>query len=351
MKQLITITIVLVATVVAEAQVAPKPTDDAAVRQGFAAHVAASDLYTAEQKQQIAQLVELVEKSPEDAGSMVSAGLMVLYPKFESAVTDIASDKLDRAVTALKTMVEAKDEYLAANAQYYLARAYAIDERYEEALPLLQTLTKTGADKTQHLGEATFLRGVCEVETLQRKEALKTLKSFVEKFPNSSERLLIGAMHMIDELAFMEDGTMADVQDRMDYSRRRLDIAESGKRTQDEQNRIIKILDKLIEEAEKKEQQGQGSGSGNGSGQGPGQGGNPSGNGIPGGPANQSTAPVGQARMGALHRGASGNAEESWGEARDREREEVLNAIKARYPDRYREMIEQYYRSLQEESR
>jgi tetratricopeptide (TPR) repeat protein len=349
MKQLMTIAIVLVATVVGQAQVTPKPADDASVRKGFAAHVAASDLYTAEQKQQIVQLAELVANSPEDAGSMVSAGLMVLYPKFESAVTDIASDNLDRAVTALKTMVDSKDEYLAANAKYYLARAYAIDERYEKALPLLETLMKTGADKTQHRGEATFLRGVCEVETLQRKAALKTLKSFVEKFPNSSERLLIGAMHMIDELAFMEDGTMADVQDRMDYSRRRLDIAESGKRTQDEQNRIIKILDKLIEEAEKKEQQGQGGGSGSGSGQG--QGGNPSGNGIPGGPADQSTAPVGQARMGALHRGASGNAEESWGEARDREREEVLNAIKARYPDRYREMIEQYYRSLQEESR
>ena len=351
MKRFLTLAILLAATTLAQADDTPKPTDNATLFKAFATHVAGSDLYTAEQKRQIVKLQELIEASPEDIGSTISAGLMALYPEYDAAVTDIASDHLDRAVGNLKKLAASKDAYLAANARYYLARAYAIDERYEDALPLLEKLMKTGADKTQYLGEATFLKGVCEVETLQRKSALKTLQSFVKQYPNSSERLLIGAMHMIDELAFMEDGTMADVQDRMDYSRRRLDIAESGQRTQEEQNRIIKILDKLIEEAEKKEQQGQGGGMGQGQGQKPGQGGNPSGNNNPGGPADQSTAPVGPARMGALHKGASGSAEESWGEARDREREEVLNAIKARYPDRYREMIEQYYRSLQEESR
>jgi len=342
--------IALTATTFAAAADAPadRP-DDAAIRAAFAEHVAASEQFTDERKRQVDKLVGIVEREPAEAGGMVVAGLMVLYPKFEQAVTDIAADELVEAVAALKPMSESDDPYLAANAKYYLARAYAIDEKYEQALPLLEAMIDDAADKTQQTGEALFLKGVCEVETLNRDAALATLKRFVERYPDASERLVIGALHMIDELAYLEDGTMADVQDRMDYSRRRLDIAESGRRTQGEQQRIIKILDKLIEEAEQKEQQGQGGGSGGG--QMPGQGGMPGGNNNPGGPADTSSAPVGPARMGALHRGASGDADDTWGEARDREREEVLNATKARHPDRYREIIEQYYRSLQEEDR
>jgi hypothetical protein len=55
--------------------------------------------------------------------------------------------------------------------------------------------------------------------------------------------------------------------------------------------------------------------------------------------------------MGSLHRIHRGDPDDAWGEARDRDREEVLNAIRARYPERYRELVEQYYRSLQEEGR
>jgi DNA-binding FadR family transcriptional regulator len=55
--------------------------------------------------------------------------------------------------------------------------------------------------------------------------------------------------------------------------------------------------------------------------------------------------------MGALHRVMRGEEDEQWGRARQREREQVLNAIKARYPDRYRDLVEQYYRSMQDEDR
>ena len=327
-----------------------KRPDDAAIRRAFAEHVRGSDAYTDAQKQQVDALLARAADG-DGADGAVTAGLSVLSPAFASAVTDLSRDRVDGAIRALGALTEADDPYLAANARYYLARAYTMEEQYEKALPLLQALTGPQRDRTQYAGEALFLRGVCETETLDRKQAIATLKDFIAQYPDASERMYIGAQHMVDELSFLEDGTIADVQDRMDYSRRRLDIAESGKRTQGEQEHIIRILDKLIEEAEQKENQGGGGGSAGGQGNMPGQGGAPSGNQNPGGPANQSVAPVGPARMGELHRRSAGDPNESWGTARDREREEVLNAIKARYPDRYREMIEQYYRSLQEEDR
>ena len=40
-----------------------------------------------------------------------------------------------------------------------------------------------------------------------------------------------------------------------------------------------------------------------------------------------------------------------WGTVRKREREKVLNVLKAKFPDRYRELLEQYYKSLQHDGR
>lgn len=41
----------------------------------------------------------------------------------------------------------------------------------------------------------------------------------------------------------------------------------------------------------------------------------------------------------------------SWADLRNKAREDrAFNAMKARFPARYRELVEQYYRSLQEET-
>jgi hypothetical protein len=133
-------------------------------------------------------------------------------------------------------------------------------------------------------------------------------------------------------------------------SRRRLHLERSGKPTQERQDRIIAMLDKLIKEAEDREQQG-GGGGGGGGGQGGQGGGPPSGNRQPSGPASQSSASAGEGRIGALGRLARGRADEVWGSARARERQEVLNVLKAKFPERYRELLEQYYKSLQEGER
>jgi predicted Fe-S protein YdhL (DUF1289 family) len=48
-----------------------------------------------------------------------------------------------------------------------------------------------------------------------------------------------------------------------------------------------------------------------------------------------------------LNRTIRGKEEESWGNMPDRKRQEVLNALKTAFPERYRELVEQYYKSLQ----
>lgn len=61
--------------------------------------------------------------------------------------------------------------------------------------------------------------------------------------------------------------------------------------------------------------------------------------------------PAGGGGIGALSRVTRGDPGEAWGAARDRKRDEILNADKTQIPDRYRELVEQYYKSLHEEKR
>ncbi len=330
-----------------------EPPNPLKVRADFVEHVQSSDDYTADQRRAAAKIIGV---APQDGGgvepSLISQSLRVLYPDYDQAMKLLGQERTDEAIALLGKLAERDDPYLTAYAKFYMARAYAMDEHHEKALPLLEQITvDEQIVRTLHSGDAMFLKGMAQAETLDRKAALKTLKTFAKNYPFASERMVIGALHLIDELSYLEEGSIVDVSDRMDYSRRRLDIEESGKTTQGEQQRIVAMLDKLIEEAEKEENKGGGGGGGGGGGQqgAPGGGGAPSGNQQSGGPADQSSVSPGAARIGDLGRVIRGN--ESWGEAREKEREEVLNAIKAKYPERYRELVEQYYRTLQEENR
>lgn len=330
-----------------------KAPDAGQVRQRFLQHVQQSDLWTDEQKATVAELAEQMSARSDQADRLIVAALRKTHEPFDQALRALGMEDPQRGMKLLEELAPHDDPYLATHARFYLARAHAMNERYEAALPLLEKITEPKAlGRTLDSGEAMFLRGVAAAETLDRESAIVTLNTFIANYPFASERTLVGAMQMVDELTWMEAGSLGDVQDRMDYSRRRLDIEEPGKITQEEQVRIVAMLDKLIEEAEEDESGGGGGGGGGGGqgggqGQGEGSGGGPAGGG-PGG-AKSSNLPGGSSSIGRLNRRVTGDAEEMWGEARRREREQVMAAIKARYPDRYRQIIEAYFKRLQED--
>lgn len=325
--------------------------DNEKIIAGFGTYISEEAELSDAQRQVIGTLIERSKPDTAERQELINASLMTLYPEYEQAVELLAEEDADAAVKQLTKLSKSDNPYLAAHARYYLARAHTMQERYEDAEPHLNWLAEQKhLDKTLYSGEIVFLKGVTQAELLKRADALQTLKDFVVNYPFASERMVIGALHMIDELSYLKDGTLGDVQDRMDYSRRRLDIEKSDKPTQDEQQRIVTILEKLIKEQEEKENQqsgGGGGGQGQQQSQSPGSG-PPSGNQNPSSPANQSSAQAGAGRYGSLDRAHRADGEGDWAQAREKEREEVLNAIKARYPDRYRELVEKYYRSLQE---
>jgi TolA-binding protein len=284
-------------------------------------------------------------KDADLAHETIADAVRNMYPDYRRALVAFSEDDMAAAVASFRKLSQSDDPFLAAHASYYLAQTHVWEARFEQAKPLLADLVSGKlADKSLYGAEAAFMLGVCHAELLERKEARQVLESFIRDYPDAPERMLVGALHLLAELATIDEGSIIDVHNRMTYVHRRLDDADTGERPQDQQKKIITMLDKLIEEAEKKEQQG-GGGGGQGGGYGP-----ASGNNQPNNPAEQSTAPVGESRIGDLHRITRGKPGDQWGQMKDRDREAVLNAIKGRFPDRYKELVKQYYESLQNES-
>jgi tetratricopeptide (TPR) repeat protein len=323
----------------------------AAVLDGFVASCEKNTGLEPALRQTALATVGALRADEDRAAEAIPEALGHLYPAFRQALVNLSEEHSSEAIRVLRKLAESQDPHLAGHAAFYLGRALAADERFEEALPWLeQVAVGRHLPHTLHSGEAMFLFGTCQANVLKREAAIQTLVRFLDLYPRASERMRMGAVHMIAQQQSLIDGSIVDVHDRMGWSRRRLTIEESGKPTQEGQAQIVALLDKLIEEAEQRENSGGGGGGGGGQGQGAGSG-PPSGNQTPSSPATQSALPEGAGRIGALHQMNRGRAADSWGNLPDRERAKVLSALKARFPDRYRQLIEQYYKSFQEEPR
>jgi tetratricopeptide (TPR) repeat protein len=313
----------------------------------FAAAVNKSEA-TAEQKRVVGELVKELRQTPEDRTAAITESLRVLHPQYKEALAALGEDNLGAAIVGLAKLRESADPYLAADATYFLARAYLLDERFEDSLPLLSDLEGKWADKTATLSEVTFLRGVAEVALLRHKEAMATLEKFLANYPDAPERMRVGAFRQLEQLKLFQEGTLSDVHLRMEFSRRKLSLEDTGVETRQQQDKIIDILAKLIKEAEEREcackgggGQGQKPGSKPGEGQGQGEGqGSQSGN------SGGGSKGVDSDTVKRLHRGGP---QSPWSQLRDKDRDPVFSAIKEKFPARYQQLIEQYYKSFQDE--
>lgn len=321
------------------------------------------------------------------------------YPEYQEGIEAAAAGDETRAVERFTRLASGPQPYLAAHARLDLARLHVYRERFELARPLLERLTGPDQPHLADGGESLFLLGAVEARQMNRTNALKHLQQFLDNHPQAPERLRSGAHQLLAELKRYQPDSLDEVRAHMDDARRRLQLADVGTGTRQAQETVVALLAKLIKKGEDEPPPG-GGGSEQPSGQppddkpgdqpsqdpkkdkpgkpsskskpgGPSQpgqsGSEPSGSaqaqrddspgplpGNPtiGGPANESVLPpAGGGGIGALSRVTRGDPGEAWGAARDRKRDEILNADKTQIPDRYRELVEQYYKSLQEEKR
>ena len=322
------------------------------VLDDFVAAVKADASIPPAQQKIAGEIVTALRTDLEGKSVAITEALRVLHAEYKDALTALGEENLGAAITRLATLRENKNAYLAADASYFLSRAYLLDERFEDALPLLADLQTKWAGNTTHGGEVLFLQGVAEVAMLRHKEATDTLTKFLALYPDAPERMRVGAFRQLEQLKLYAEGTLSDVSLRMEFSRRKLSLEDTGTETRQQQDKIIEILAALIKKAEECECncKGGGSGSGQGKKQGKGSEGDSQAQGqgqSQGGSTGGGSKGTDSDAVKRLHRGGP---QSPWSHLRDKDRDPVYSAIKEKFPARYQQLIEQYYKSFQDDS-
>lgn len=338
------LTVSLLACVFATCFSAGLRAEDPAVLAAFAKHVKGLTNVDEKVRQEVAQTI--ADYGDDAAADGITESLILLHAGYGEAVEKSDADDTAVSQNALQAYVNSDDKFLAADASFYLARSLMNNEEFEAAKPLLAKVNGELADYNVHVGNAQFYTGVAQAGLLEYEAAITTLKEFLQFYPDAPERLRVAAWRQVQQLQDIEAGKMADVYQRMDFSRRKLSLIEPGEATQDEQQKIVNMLAKLIKEQEKKEassssskdntkqqqqqkpeQQQQSSQQQQQQSQSKSQKGGTSNN------------PNGKVVKKTYDNGPSS----PWSRLRDRSRDPANAALKDKLPPRYREIVERYY--------
>jgi len=272
----------------------------------------------------------------------IHQALLLLYPDYARASAHLLDERFAAAADAFEKLMDSEDFYLRAYATFRRGLAQMNRERFEAAKKLFNTVLNEYGNKVGCDIEAAFYRVVCLGQEREKEQAITAAKTFLKDYPDAAERYRKAMEQILAELVQEWESPLYDLAGRMSKAGRRIESGNTGKDTQTQQEEIVSIIDELIKKAKQNEGQGQGQGGGSG----PPRGNDPSSN-----PANQSNAPAGASKVGDLRPRPKRKPGEQWGKMRDKEREEVLQALKNKFPDRYRELLEQYNKTLAEGER
>jgi hypothetical protein len=143
--------------------------------------------------------------------------------------------------------------------------------------------------------------------------------------------------------------SLAQIRAGMESCAEQLKRGQTDQTTQQQQTKTADMLGVLIAAIEKQEQQSQQQAAGQGQ---PGQASaSQSGQGREAGQGGQTGGGSRGAAQNAAQAAENAGPQSPWSTLRDRQRDPVYNAIQERFPARYQQLLEQYYKSFQEPPR
>jgi len=302
---------------------------------------------------------ELIADAIADAGDadpeiVLIEALVVMSPQFLDAMDHYDEEKYDAAIEALKPLLDADDPYIRHNAAANAVRSMVASDKLVEAEARVENILTDRSEFAAHTfaeAEMVYLLGYCQVQSLEFDKGEMTLERFLADYPDAPQRYVVTARQMLAELARRIPESIGEVADLMQFSQKRLVNADTGESVQQAQQRVLDLLDDLIEDAQKREQQQQQSSQqqqqqrkqqqqqqqNQQQQQDPNQ---P----MPDSQTNPSRGNLADKRPGRVV-----NPGDAWGAMPDAQREKVLQVLRESFPGRYRELVEQYYESLAEQ--
>ena len=315
------------------------PNRDQQLMQSFLTHVDSLESI-ADRRDEVKETIAQYDDSITDA---VTEGLIQIYPEYANAVDSSDADEVAKAVKLLTPLTKAEDKFLAADATFFLARTLMNSEQYEQAIVHLEKLSGELGDFSAHRGPSLYFMGLAQTGLLKKDDAMKSFTQFLTESSDSPERMRVSAWRQLQELQAVEDGKLEDIYRRMDYSRRRLELAKTDQSTQTQQDKIVDMLSKLIKEEEKKEASSKSSSSKKDQKKNQNK------------QDQQAQKPKSPKPSKSQQGGSSSNPNSEavvktyddspaspWSRLRDRSRDPANSAVKEKLPARYRDIVERY---------
>ncbi len=312
---------------------------------------------------QISMSLKLLKASPKntwaDNAKRISEAYALVAPRFGKAYKLHQAGKHAEVIAALKPTISQRDTtYFAAAKSFLLAESMVGAGQLEDAVETYTDLVKNMPDRFSFSALA-LLRAAEVYERMHRRYyAMSLYNLWVDSFGLLDEETARKLIAKADAIQADYKDPLKTIAGKMGQVKTYLDKSDSGRANQQKQKEIIEQLDDIIALAEEQAQQGQSKGQGKGQKQGkkPGEGkgkgqgkkkGPASGIGIPSSPATASRLVGGDSpRPKGLSDIRPSDPSDDWGRLPPRERAKLLETFKETMPERYREMIRDYYERL-----
>jgi hypothetical protein len=225
-----------------------------------------------------------------------------------------------------------------ANLALAYAKALTGKRVYEEALDALKSAVP---EQVVDPAAYYFHKAVAEHALVQRREASQSIARLIDDVADVPERYkMVATLIYFDMQGWKDDDKdLAQIARLMDNSERRLELARAGPKTQEIQKKIVFRLDELIKDLENQCKNG-------------GQCQCPGGGSQPGPGSNTPSSPMPDSQIatnsgpGAVDPKKLQHLAQNWGKLPEKERAKAMMELTKDLPPRYREVIENYFRTL-----
>ncbi len=267
--------------------------------------------------------------------------LVLALPDAAKAIAD-ARDPSTPAPKELPTFIldPKLNIFVKSNLALAYARSLSAKRVYEEALESLRVaVPEEVCDPAAYY----FHKAVAEHAMVQKVAAITSISRLIDDVADAPERYRMVAVLMFMDMQQWKDEEkdLENIARLMDNIERRLDQARGGPKTQELQKKVIFRLDEVIKEIENQIKNGDANCQCPGGGQQPNQ-----------GNTNQPNAPQ-QDSVGGTNSGPGvvdpkklKHLAENWGKLPEKERAKAMMEITKDLPPRYREVIENYFKTL-----
>ncbi len=286
------------------------------------------------------------EKAAKVDPGFIDDALRLIELDYGRAVLRINADRLEEAWAILEKLAEKPgNPFMEAAVAFQTARLAVRERNWETACKNVEKLRGSG-----RLADFVLAKTEIEVMTAQAYAWLARIDEAIgiaRAIADTEE-----GRRLLARIEAERDGaTLDDVAGTMGEVKKKLEKVDTGGETKMKEDKIVAMIDMLIEKAEEEEKGGQqqpGSGQGQGKpGEGEGKKGPPKGTQASKSPATQAALPPGQ-NEGSGVAASTATMGDFWAKLPPRERQKVLDALRERFPKRYRELIEAYYKALAE---